>query len=102
GVEKLAPESAAELGIANTNGALVSRMSRASEAFDAGLRPGDVIIGLNGLAIDDPSQFLRLVSDAKAGTTGTVKVLRGGRPLEFKLPIVSSSTARSRTSAPAQ
>ena len=96
GVEKLSPEIAAELGIANTNGALVSRMSRASEAFDAGLRPGDVIIALNGLAIDDPSQFLRLVSDAKPGTTATVKALRNGRTIEFKLPIVSSSTARSR------
>src|SRR5436190_7735903 len=96
GVEKLSPEIAAELGISNTNGALVSRMSRASEAFDAGLRPGDVIIALNGLAIDDPSQFLRLVSDAKPGTAATVKVLRNGRTLEFKLPIVSSSTARSR------
>jgi len=96
GVEKLSPEIAAELGIANTNGALVSRMSRASEAFDAGLRPGDVIIALNGLAIDDPSQFLRLVSDAKPGTTATVKALRNGRTIEFKLPIVSSSTVRSR------
>ena len=96
GVEKLSPEIAAELGIANMNGALVSRMSRASEAFDAGLRPGDVIIALNGLAIDDPSQFLRLVSDAKPGTTATVKALRNGRTIEFKLPIVSSSTARSR------
>jgi len=96
GVEKLSPEIAAELGISNTNGALVSRMSRASEAFDAGLRPGDVIIALNGLAIDDPSQFLRLVSDAKPGTAATVKALRNGRTLEFKLPIVSSSTARSR------
>ena len=96
GVEKLSPEIAAELGIANTSGALVSRMSRASEAFDAGVRPGDVIIGLNGLPIDDPSQFLRLVSDAKPGTTATVRVLRSGRTLEFKLPIVSSSTARNR------
>jgi len=55
-----------------------------------------VIIALNGWAIDDPSQFLRLVSDAKPGTAATVKALRNGRTLEFKLPIVSSSTARSR------
>jgi serine protease Do len=96
GIEKLSPEVAAELGIANTSGALVSRMSRASETFEAGLRPGDVIIGLNGVAIDDPSQFLRLVSDAKPGTTITVKALRSGRTLEFTLPIVSSSTARGR------
>ena len=32
------------------NGALVSRMSRASEAYDAGLRPGDVIVGVQRAA----------------------------------------------------
>jgi serine protease Do len=96
GIEKLSPQLAEEFGVENTNGALVSRMSRASEAYDAGLRPGDVIVAINGQGIVDPSQFLRFVSDAKPGTTATVKVMRAGRVMEFKLPIVSSSTSRSR------
>jgi len=94
-IEKLTPEWAEELGAPNTKGALVSRMTRASEAYEAGLRPGDIIVGFNGQAIDDPSQFSRMVADAKVGTTATVKILRNGRPMDFKLPIVSSST-RSR------
>jgi Do/DeqQ family serine protease len=96
GIEKLTSQLAEEFGAANTNGALVSRMSRASEAYEAGMRPGDVIVGLNGNPIDDPSQFLRLVSDSKPGTTATIKVLRNGRALELKMPIVSSSSARTR------
>jgi Do/DeqQ family serine protease len=96
GIEKLTPQLAEEVGAANTNGALVSRMTRVSEAYDAGLRPGDVIIAMNGQTIDDPSQFLRLVADSKPGTTATVKVRRNGRTLEFKLPIVSTSTSRAR------
>jgi len=93
GIEKLTPQLADEVGVKGTTGALVSRMTRVSEAYDAGLRPGDVIIGLNGQTIDDPSQFLRLVADSKPGTTAVVKVLRGGKTLEFKLPIVSTSTS---------
>ena len=96
GIEKLSPQLAEEVGVENTNGALVSRMSRASEAYDAGVRPGDVIVGFNGQPILDPSQLLRLVADSKPGTTIVVKVLRAGRTLEFKLPIVSSATSRSR------
>jgi len=96
GIEKLSPQLAEEFGVDSTNGALVSRMSRASEAYDAGIRPGDVIVGFNGQDISDPSQFLRLVSDAKVGTTVTVKALRAWRTLEFKLPIVSSSTSTLR------
>ena len=96
GIEKLTPDLAEEFGVENTKGALVSRMSRASEAYDAGVRPGDVIVGFNGQSIQDPSQLLRLVSDSKPGTTIVLKVLRAGRTLEFKLPIVSSATSRSR------
>jgi len=96
GIEKLTPQLAEEVGVTSTTGALVSRMTRASEAFDAGLRPGDVIVGMNGQVISDPSQFLRLVADSKPGTTAVVKVLRAGKTLEFKLPIVSTSTARVR------
>jgi serine protease Do len=93
GIEKLTPQLAEEIGVTRTTGAVVSRMSRVSEAYDAGLRPGDVIIALNGQAIDDASQFLRLVADSKPGTTALVKVLRGTRTMEFKLPVVSTSTS---------
>jgi serine protease Do len=96
GIEKLTPQLAEEVGAPNTDGALISRMNRGSEAYDAGLRPGDVIVGFNGQAIADPAQFSRLVADAKIGTTASVKVLRNGRPMEFRLPIVSSSSSRGR------
>ena len=92
-IEKLTPEWAEELGATSTRGALVSRMTRASEAYDAGIRPGDIIVGFNGQPIDDPSQFSRMVSDARIGSTAAIRVLRNGRAMEFKLPIVSSSSS---------
>jgi Do/DeqQ family serine protease len=92
-VEKLTPEWAEEFGAPNTRGALISRMTRVSEAYEAGMRPGDIIVGFNSQAIDDPSQFSRMVADAKIGTTATVKVLRNGRAMDFRLPIVSSSSS---------
>jgi Do/DeqQ family serine protease len=94
-VERLTDQLAEEFGAPSTNGALISRMTRDSETYQLGLRPGDVIVAFNGQAVDDPSQFLRFVADAKIGTTATVKALRDGRTIEFKLPIVSSSTRRS-------
>ena len=71
-------------------------MRQNSAAYEAGIKPGDVIVAFNGQAIADPSQFSRMVADAKIGTTATVKVMRNGRPIQFKLPIVSSSSSRSR------
>jgi serine protease Do len=93
GIEKLTPQLAEEAGVAATKGVIISRMLRVSEAYDAGLRAGDVILTLNGQTIDDPSQFLRQIADSKPGTTSVVKVLRGAKTIEFKLPIVSTSTS---------
>jgi serine protease Do len=93
-VEKLSPQLAEEFGAPNTNGALVARLSR--QTYDAGIRAGDVIVGFNGTPIDDPSQFLRLVSDSKIGSTATLRVLRNGRTLDVKMPIVSSASSRAR------
>ena len=92
GVEKLTPELAQEFGAPNTNGALIAQMTRDSEVYDAGLRPGDVVVSFNGQAVTDPSHFNRLVLDARIGSTATVIVLRDGRRMEFKLPIVSTSS----------
>jgi Do/DeqQ family serine protease len=95
-VEGLTEQSAREFGAPNTHGALVSRMMRDSESFEAGLRPGDVIVDFNGRPIDDPSQFFRLVADAKVGSTASIKVLRNGKEMTFKLPIASSADTSAR------
>ena len=53
-VEKLSEQWARELGARSTNGALISRMYRGSEAYDAGIRPGDIIVAFNDQQVDDP------------------------------------------------
>ena len=94
GVDRLTADLAGEVGVSSTRGALVSRMFRNSASWNAGLRPGDVIVSFNGQSIDDASQLTRMVADARIGTTATLKVLRGGRTVDVKIPIVSSSARR--------
>src|SRR5438132_5105703 len=93
-VERLTDDLAQEVGANTTRGALVSRMYRNSPAYQAGLRPGDVIVSFNQRPIDDASQFTRMVADAKIGTSADLKVLRNGRLVDLKIPIVSSSRRR--------
>jgi serine protease Do len=95
-VDKLTDRLAAEVGAPTTNGAVISRMMRDSESYEAGLRPGDVIVEFNSQQVDDPSQFFRLVADARVGSTASVRVLRDGRAIDFRLPIVSSSASPAR------
>ena len=46
--------------------------------------------------IDDPSQFFRLVADAKVGSTASIKAAASGREMTFKLPIASSAESPAR------
>ena len=63
-VESVAPAYAREVNAPGTNGALVVEMSRDSDAYASGLRPGDIITAVNGQAITDPSHLIRLLADA--------------------------------------
>jgi serine protease Do len=84
----LTTQLAAEVGVRETRGAFVNQIDRRSPAYRAGLEPGDVIVSFNGQPVEDPSHFLRLVADAKIGSTATVSVMREGRPMTLQIPVL--------------
>ena len=58
---------------------------RDSSAYDAGIRPGDVIVVVQRQRpIEDIGQLLRLVADAPIGSTVTIGAYREGRKIEFR------------------
>ena len=95
-VESIAPAYAREVGAPNTNGALIVEMSRASEAYTGGLRPGDIITAVNGQTITDPSHLMRILADAQIGSQAVIRVWREGRSTDVRVPIASSGRNRPR------
>jgi serine protease Do len=93
-IDALTPDIAEQLSAPGAHGALVVRVYRDSDAADAGFRRFDIVVGFNGRTVDDPSQLFRLVADAAIGSTASFKVLRGGRSIDVKVPIVSSARGR--------
>jgi Do/DeqQ family serine protease len=90
-LQPLTTRLAEQLSAPNTHGMVVVSMQQRSEAYAAGLRPGDVIVSFNGTNIEDQSQLYRLLSDAKIGTTVTLGILREGRSMSVKVPIVKAT-----------
>ncbi len=86
-VMPLTSRLADELRAPKSDGIVVNQMRRDSAAFKAGLQPGDIIVALNGQAIADPSQFVRLIADSTIGTTVRVEVLREGQRSTLRIPI---------------
>ena len=85
---------AEQLGVRDARGLLVRRVLERSEAYAAGLRPGDIIISFNGTEIADASQFIRLLSDARIGGTATLGVTTDGKQRTVKVPIVQATGGR--------
>ncbi len=92
----LTPELANQLDIKGSRGVLVYQMARASSAYRAGLRPGDVVVAFNGQTVTDDSQLRKLLADSKIGSTGTFDILRDGRRMQIRVPITGPTTGRGR------
>ncbi len=76
-------------GIQAEQGAVIVRMALTSPAYQAGLRPGDVIVKFNGVPVRDASHLRRLVLQQPGGAMVKVEVLRGSERLEFTVTLGS-------------
>lgn len=78
-LQAVTPEIAEGLNLTRPTGALVTNVDRSGPAERAGLRPGDLIVSIDGQKVDDPNTFdyrfaIKPISgDAKLG------IMRDGR-----------------------
>ncbi len=87
GIQPVSEDIAAALDIDATNGALVTSVTRDSPAEKAGLKPGDVVVGLNGNPVDDPRALSLAVADLQVGKSVPLTVLRDGETQELTVEI---------------
>src|SRR5579875_2673655 len=62
-VTPLDERAAQQLGLENTEGALIQAVRKSSPAAKAGLQPNDVILSVNNTPISDVSEFGQLVAE---------------------------------------
>jgi serine protease Do len=80
----------------NAKGVIVSDIDQRSDAYAAGVRQYDIIVSFNDVVVEDPSHFMRMLSDSQIGGSVTLGLLRDGRKLSAKVPIIQSTPARAR------
>jgi Do/DeqQ family serine protease len=95
-IANLTTQIAEELGAPNTRGALVNQISPRAEAYQAGLRAGDIITSFNGRTVEDASALMRMLADSKVGTAARLEIMRESRRLEVTVPITRSRSTRAR------
>jgi serine protease Do len=102
-IQDINRDLALSLGLKKPSGALVSRVLPEGPAGRAGLRPGDVILELDGTQVSTAASLRNLVGRTKPGSEVPVKISRAGELQTIEIEIgelpVDSDQPRS---APAQ
>jgi serine protease Do len=77
-IQEVSHSLAQSFGLDRPRGALVASVEKGSPADKAGLKPGDVLLGVNGKHVERSSELPPLVAAVKPGTRATFEVWRDG------------------------
>jgi serine protease Do len=86
-VEDLDAQLARRFGLKEAKGVVVLRVESGSAASEAGLRPGDVILEINGQAVPNVKGFQKTLSGLPKKSFARLLVKRQGRNLFFAVEI---------------
>ena len=84
-VQDLNADIADSLGLTSRNGALVAEVTPGGPSEQAGLRPGDLVLAVNGHAVDSSSDLTRQVGLAHPGEAIRLQVRRDGQTREISV-----------------
>jgi Do/DeqQ family serine protease len=86
-LQAVKPEIAESLGLRVPNGALVASVVPNSPAARAGLKSWDLIVAIDGQAVDDPNGFDYRFATRPLGGTSQIDVQRNGKPVKLAVPL---------------
>jgi serine protease Do len=100
-IDPVTVEDAEVFGLASVGGALVQGFSMPnSPAERAGLRPYDVIVGVNGQPVTQVNELQRIIANHRPGDRVTLDVIRYGQEQRFQVQLVEAEGAAASAPVP--
>jgi serine protease Do len=84
---EITPTLARGLGFAQQSGVILEDVVPGSSADRSGLRPGDIVLGVDGRAFPDPRALSVLLFQKKVGDVATFKIQRRTEVTSVKVPV---------------
>jgi len=85
--QDLTPEIADSFNLKQTSGAIISGVLQGSPADKGGVRPGDILLGVNGEDITDTTKLLNVIAQIKPGSNAQVRVIRKGHEMSLTIKV---------------
>ncbi len=89
-LQPVSREIAESLGLDRPAGALVADLVEAGPAAQSGLRRGDVVMEVDGQAVDDPESLGYRLGTKSIGASATLTVRRDGRKMTLPLKLIAA------------
>jgi serine protease Do len=99
-IQDVDQELAGALELSSPQGVLVTEVAPSGPAAEAGLRPGDVVMGLDGKGIESAGELRNSVAGGKVGQKVRLEVWRDGKKRD--VTVVLKETPAETTPAPAR
>jgi Do/DeqQ family serine protease len=86
-LQAVTPEIAETMGLRLPSGALVANVVPGSPAARGGLKLSDLIVTIDGQAVEDPNAFDYRFATRPLGGKSEVEVQRAGKPVKLTIPL---------------
>jgi len=98
GVEarEITPEMGESFRLGTTAGVLIEGVLRGGPAERAGLKPGDVLIAIEGKPVKDPNSMLNLVAALVPGKPASVRLRRDNKDVDLQVAVGKRPTQQRR------
>lgn len=86
-IQELTPQLAESFGLKEEKGIIIAGVLKEGPADRGGLKPGDIILRLNGKAVESPHDALNTIGQINPGEQISVEGHRDGKPLARKVEV---------------
>jgi len=98
--QDITPELAESFKLKQTNGSLIAGIVSGSPAERAGLKPGDILLEIDGHQVLDSSSMLTLISGLKPNKQAILKISRNQRKMDIPVIIGKRPKPQAQVQAP--
>ena len=92
--QDITPQLAESFRLSHTRGSLIAGVLRNSPAEKAGLKPGDILLEINGNRVTDSSTMLNLIANLQPDEKATLKIARDQREINVTVIIGKRPTPK--------
>jgi serine protease DegQ len=86
-VQEITGALAESLKLPDAKGAIIAGVLRGGPADKAGVKPGDVLLAIEGKPVNDPQSMLNLVAGLAPGESAKLSLRRGQEPIELAVAV---------------